>query len=187
MIWATVLALLPAAPAQDAKPRSPIDIENSTLTVRVFKSGLLSAFGHEHEIRAPIEQGFFSLDPPSAELTVDARKLRVLDPGVSEHDRSEIQNTMLGPKVLDSDAFPEIQFQSSSAIRQTGNKWLVSGNLTLHGQTRPVQLVLEAKDGHYRGQSVLKQTDFAITPVVVAGGAVRVKNEIRVEFDVVGK
>jgi hypothetical protein len=38
----------------------PIDAEHSVITVRVFKSGLLSAFADNHEIRAPISSG--SLD-----------------------------------------------------------------------------------------------------------------------------
>ena len=74
----TSLSLLAADPA----PRS-IDTEKSTLTVRVFKTGLFSAFGHEHEIKAPISQGSFQEDKPQVEPTVDARKLRVMDKDVS--------------------------------------------------------------------------------------------------------
>jgi len=36
---------------------SPMDTGHSTLKVRVFKSGLFSAFAHDHEIEAPITQG----------------------------------------------------------------------------------------------------------------------------------
>jgi len=36
----------------------------------------------------------------------------------------------------------------------------------------------------YRGSATLKQTDFGITPVTVAGGTVKVKNEVKVEFDI---
>src|SRR5436190_1038970 len=34
-----------------AQPR-PIDVQTSTLIVRVYKAGILSAFGHDHEIGA---------------------------------------------------------------------------------------------------------------------------------------
>ena len=60
------------------------DTGHSTLKVRVFKSGLFSAFAHDHEIEAPITQGSVNLSTkPSVELRVDARKLRVLDPKYS--------------------------------------------------------------------------------------------------------
>ena len=86
--------LLPA----DANSQKAIDTERSVLTVRVYKAGLLSAFGHEHEIRAPIREGAFDEDNNTVEFVVDARTLRVLDSDVSDKDRAEIQSTMLGPR-----------------------------------------------------------------------------------------
>jgi len=118
---------------------------------------------------------------------VDARQLRVLDKDVSAKDRAEIQETMLGPKVLDSEKFPEILFRSSHVERLGDGKWVVEGSLTLHGQTRLIRVQVEGQGGHYRGWAQLKQKDFGMTPVVVAGGTVKVKDEVRVEFDVRGK
>ena len=43
---------------------------------------------------------------------------------------------------------------------------------------------VKEKSGHYTGHATLKQTDFGIEPVKVAGGAVRVKDEVQVEFDI---
>src|ERR687888_616416 len=78
-----------------------IDTQQSVMTVHVYKSGVFSAFGHNHEIAAPIAEGSFDEEKPAVELRVDARQLRVLDKDVSAKDRAEIQETMLGPKVLD--------------------------------------------------------------------------------------
>jgi polyisoprenoid-binding protein YceI len=172
--------------AEAAAPKT-VDIDRSVMTVRVFKAGLFSAFGHEHEISAPIQQGSFTEGDPSAELTVDARKLRVMDKDVSDKDRAEIQQTMLGPKVLDSEKYTEIHFRSTQVDRLGEGKWIVHGDLTMHGQTRPVKAELEGQNGHYRGRAVLKQKDFDITPVVVGGGVVKVRNEVRVEFEILGK
>ena len=169
-----------------ATPRT-VDTAKSTLTVRVYKSGLFSAFGHEHEISAPIQQGTFSEDSPSVELTVDARQLRVMDKDVSDKDRAEVQETMLGPKVLDSQRYSEIRFRSIEIGRLGDGKWVVHGDLTLHGQTRPVKVEVEGQTGHYRGWAELRQKDFGITPVTAGGGTVKVKNEVRVEFEIVGK
>jgi polyisoprenoid-binding protein YceI len=167
-------------------PKS-IATDHSTLTVHVFKSGLFSAFGHEHEISAPIQQGSFTEQNPSVELRVDARKLVVMDKDVSDKDRAEIQQTMLGPKVLDSERFPEIRFRSTAVTPAAEGKWTVQGDLTIHGETRPVKFEVALQNTHYRGTAEIRQKDFGITPVTVGGGAVKVKNELRVEFDVVGQ
>src|SRR5437016_13826976 len=91
-----------------------VDTERSTVTVRVYKTGLFSAFAHDHEIRAPIQKGFIDGAKKSVEFAVDARTLRVLDPKISDSDRAEIQGTMLGPSVLDSEKFTEIRFGSTA-------------------------------------------------------------------------
>src|SRR3984893_13432730 len=171
--------------ATDAAPPRAIDTQKSMMTVRVFKSGLFSAFGHEHEISALIRQGRFDEAEPSVELTVDAGNMRVMDKDVTEKDRAEIQKTMLGPKVLDTGRFPEIRFRSTAVERTGENRWTVRGDLTLHGQTHPVKLELKGQSAHYQGTAELKQRDFGITPVRVGGG--KVKDEGRVEFQIVGK
>ena len=58
------------------------------------------------------------------------------------------------------------------------------GTLELHGQSRPVSLKVTCASESYRGSARLKQTDFGIKPVTVAGGTVRVKDEVRVEFEI---
>src|SRR5712692_7375491 len=162
-----------------------IDVAHSMLKIRVYKSGFFSAFAHNHEIEAPIAQGRVELPTsPSVTLLVDARKLRVLDPELAVGKRAEVQKTMEGPQVLDSSRFPEISFQSTAIKKMGADHWTVRGNLTLHGQTRPVVVDVALSDGHYRGSATLKQRDFGITPVSIAGGAVKVKDQVKIEFDI---
>ncbi len=154
------------------------------MTIRVYKAGALSAFGHNHEITASIASGTVDTAARKTELHVQASALRVRDRDASEKDRGEIQSTMLGPQVLDSQRYPEIVFRSTSVEPAGAGAWQVHGSLTLHGQTRPVTVAVSEKDGRYAGSALLKQTDFGITPVRVAGGTIKVKDEIRIEFDV---
>jgi YceI-like domain len=56
--------------------------------------------------------------------------------------------------------------------------------LTLHGQTRPITVEIRESSGHYVGASRFKQTEFGMKPVKVAGGTIKVKDEVRVEFDI---
>jgi polyisoprenoid-binding protein YceI len=171
----------------DASAQKVIDTERSVLTVRVYKAGMFSAFGHEHAIRAPIQNGAFDEDKGTVDFVVDARALRVLDSDVSDKDRAEIQSTMLGSKVLDSSQFHNIRFHATEVHRSSERKWTVQGELTLHGQSHPVKVDVERQDGRYRGSARLRQSEFGITPVTAAGGTVKVKDEVRVEFEIVGR
>ena len=184
----TLLALLSVLLlGVDTSAQKVIDTQHSVLRVRVYKAGMFSAFGHEHAIRAPIQNGTFDEDNGTVDFVVDARALRVLDSDVSDKDRAEIQSTMLGSKVLDSSQFHEIRFHSTEVHRGGESKWTVQGELTLHGQSHPVKVDVERQDGRYRGSARLRQTEFGITPVTAAGGTVKVKDEIRVEFEMVGR
>lgn len=174
------------ASGQQGGPR-PIDTDKSVLTVRVYKTGLFSAFAHDHEIHAPIQQGSFDEDKRTVELSVDARKMQVLDPGTSASDRVQVQANMQGPKVLDAEKFPEIKFHSTRVEAIGAGKWTVNGDLTLHGQTHPVKVSVEGDQDHYRGSATLRQTEFGITPIKIAGGSVKVKDEVRLEFEIFGK
>src|SRR4051812_23324735 len=122
-----------------AQPRA-IDAVKSTITVRVYKAGVFSAFGHNHEIAAPIADGKVDATARQVELRVDTRTLKVLDPGVSEKDLAETQRVMLSSEVLNAEAHPSIAFRSTSAEPAGAGAWKVHGNLTVHGQSRPVDV-----------------------------------------------
>jgi hypothetical protein len=162
----------------------PIDAAHSVITVHVFKSGLFSAFADNHEIRAPISGGLLDETGRRVELVIDARKLMALDPSLTPEKRREVQQRMLGPEVLDSDRFHEIRFEASKVEQTSRDHFLVSGSLSLHGRKRPISLHILHSNGRYHGDAILKQLDFGITPVSVAGGTVKVKNELKIEFDI---
>ncbi|HXA79552.1 MAG TPA: YceI family protein [Candidatus Acidoferrales bacterium] len=165
-----------------AQPRN-IDTQKSTLTIHVGKTGIFSGLGHEHEVSAPIHSGIADTGShPAVEINVNARELRVIDKDASEKDRAEVQETMLGPDVLDSEHQQEIAFKSTGAEITGPGRWTLDGNLTLRGQTRPVKLHVALTAGHYTGETTIKLTDFGIKPPGVAG--VRAKDEVKIDFDV---
>ncbi|MBI4460104.1 MAG: YceI family protein [Acidobacteria bacterium] len=166
--------------------RRTIDGQHSVITVRVYKSGLFSIFAHDHEITTSIARGEIEDgDHPSVEFWVDAGKLRVIDSELSAKDRAEVQRTMEGPKVLDVSRFPEIHFRSTTIQKMDADHWIIRGDLDLHGKTHPVAVEVTQKDGHFVGSAALKQTDFGISPVRIAGGTVRVKDQVKAEFEIV--
>lgn len=182
--FGTYVVLLTICAAFAHAEQHAIDTAKSTMTVRVSKAGVLSAFGHDHEISAPIAGGSADTSAHKVELRVNASALRVQDPGISAKDRDEIQKTMLGPEVLDAERHSEIVFRSTGVETAFEGGWTVRGTLTLHGESKPVAIEVREKGGHYVGASRFKQSDFGIKPVKVAGGTVKVKDEIRIEFDI---
>ena len=123
-----------------------IDTQKSTLTIHVGKTGVFSGLGHEHEVRAPIHSGTADTGSrPAVEMHVDSRALRVIGKDESEKDRAEVQKTMLGPEVLDSEHHQEIVFKSTSSESAGQGRWMLRGNLTLRGQTRPIMVHVTLK------------------------------------------
>jgi len=101
-----------------------------------------------------------------------------------EKDQAAVQSTMQ-KNVLESARFPEIRFESTSVERIGDGKWKVTGNLTLHGASGTVTVDVHNESGAYVGEAKIRQTQFGIQPVSVAGGTVKVKDELRINFAIV--
>ncbi len=182
---AFVLALLSARTSLAVAQQRAIDSESSTITVRVAKTGIFSAFAHDHLISAGGLQGIADIgENPSVSFQFKSGQLKVMDPGASAQDRAEVQRTMEGEKVLDVDHYSEISFKSSSVTKQASDRWLIKGSLTFHGTTREISFEVEENGGRYHGKTALRLKDFQIEPIRLAGGTVGVKNEVGIEFDV---
>jgi hypothetical protein len=181
LVFCVALGSLSLVPWAHGQKRA-IDVERSVLKVRVYKAGLFAAFGHEHEIAAPIAAGNVDdSEHASVEFRVEAAKLKVVDPEASAVDRATVQKTM-ETEVLDIAHFPEIRFQSSKVEATGASRWEVQGRLTLHGQTHPLLVKVAQFPGEYRGEATIRQSDFGIMPIRVGGGAVKVKDEVKIEF-----
>ncbi len=176
--------------------RYRIDASRSRFIVQATASGLFSAFGHNPTIAI---RGFGgdarcvpgTLEAASLLLLVQADSLAVTDK-VSDKDRREIER-MMREDVLEIAHYPEIVFMSASvsANRMTQNEYRVriDGNLSLHGVTRPcpidAQVTVNGDSLHARGEFSLRQTDYRIAPVSIAGGTLKVKDELKFSFDIV--
>jgi len=162
-----------------------IDLDRSHLTINVYKSCVFSAFADNHTIRAPLQEGTLSATGAlSVTIRVRARDLQVLDPGLSPAKRQEVQTRMLGSEVLDVETYPDITFASTAVAPAGADRWTVTGTLTLHGRSRALTLDAGRAGGIYRGSVRLKQRDFGIAPISIAGGTVKVKDEVLIEFEI---
>ena len=161
-----------------------IDSAGSKLLVHAFKSGLFSGFADNHEVEASIADGTIDEDAPRVNFVIDSRRMKVLDPQLPPDKRQQVQERMLGPDVLDSARFPKITFESTKVERVGQGELLVGGRLSLHGVTRSIFLNVRNEGGRYVGSCNLKQRDFGIMPISIAGGTVKVKDELKIDFDI---
>jgi polyisoprenoid-binding protein YceI len=169
--------------------------KRSKFSARAFATGLLSAFGHSPTIAIPDFVGEALLNPGAIEesslrFVVQAAALAVTD-DVSDADRAEM-NRRMHEEVLQSDGYPEIVYECSKiSASKTGDGqyWVaLNGELSLHGVTRsqPVsaRVTLSADTLHAAGEFSVLQSDYEIKPVSAAGGTVKLKDELKLTFDI---
>jgi polyisoprenoid-binding protein YceI len=183
---------------QMERVRYLIEPKISRLSVKVSAAGLLSALGHNPTIAARGVTGELDFAPADVgesalRFRVSTRTLSVQD-DVNDQDRREIKRVMQD-EVLESSRFPTIDFESTrvSATAAGDGRYVIdlSGRLTLHGVQRnvsiPAQIALTGGLLRAFGEFSLKQTDFGITLVSVAGGTLKVKDEVKFAFDMVAR
>ncbi len=163
-------------------------------TIELGKAGLLKAFGDDHQIRVTDYRCDVLLDEQdlansSVRIAIPTASLKVIDPKLAAEKRAEVQRRMEGPDVLDIARFPEIIFVSR-AVKPTGNgRFRVEGDLKIRDITRPmvleVSLAPEADIHRARGEARIRQSSFGIRPVTAAGGTIKVKDEMKIVFDLV--
>jgi polyisoprenoid-binding protein YceI len=181
--WFTLILWMMMPLAAIAQEQA-IDTARSKLTVRAFKSGLFSGFADNHEVEAPIKEGSIDEAAGRVKFVVETQRMKVLDPQMKPARRQEVQERMLGPEVLDSGRFPEITFESSSAEHPSKEAFTVHGQLSLRGVAQPIVVNVRSENGSYKGTCTLKQRDFGIAPISIAGGTVKVKDELKIEFEI---
>ena len=129
-------------------------------------------------------------DPASAkiEATIDASSVDTRVEGRDEH--------LKGPNFLDVAKYPTITFKSTKVDAAGPNKWKVTGDLTLHGVTKPVVLDVEAAGPPIHdpmgntpagasAATTIKRSDFGITwNKALDTGGVMVGDEVAIAIDI---
>lgn len=176
-----------------------IDATGSKFIVRAFATGMLSAFGHNPTIAIPdfageVQWSSGSLEDASLRIVIQAASLTVTD-DISEKDRQEMERRMKD-EVLETDGFEQIVYECprpSSVQKISEGQYAVNlnGELALHGVTRaqPVFARITVSDDTLRaaGDLSVRLSDYEIRPVSAAGGTVRLKDELKLAFDLIAR
>jgi polyisoprenoid-binding protein YceI len=176
-----------------------LDAGQSTVVAQAFATGLLAGFGHSPKIAVRTFSGETRFVPDTfADASVRAvaqlQSLEVLDE-MKEKDRRELERTMFD-EVLEVHTYSEAVFESTSItptrVAEGRYRVRVVGDLTLHGTTRHgiwilAQVTVHGDELHAKGDFKIKQIDYGIKRVSIAAGALKLKDEVDVTFDIVGR
>ncbi len=180
-----------------------VDAAHSEVRFLVYKTGPLAALGHDHVIlardftgeaylAADFAASTFSLSLPVKSFLVDdpaARAVEGPDFAVQPSPQAVAGtlSNMLGAQELDAEHYPEVRIQS---LRLVGPDWGpdMTVRITLHGTARditlPVAITRQGDELTASGAFDLKQSDFGIKPLSVAGGGLQVADTLRVRFHI---
>lgn len=166
ILSALALSAALLSPALWAAEKYSIDIEGAHAFVqfRIKHLGYSWLYGRFNEFRGDFT---YDEDDPNASQVKVVIKTASLDSNHAERDKH-----LRGKDFLHVDKYPEATFESTS-YKETGlNKAMLTGDLTLHGVTRPVTIdvrkIGSGPDpwGGYRrgfeGTTTIKLADFGI-------------------------
>jgi len=183
---------------QNGTVRYAIDSRASQFTVQAFASGLISAVAHSPKIAIRDWTGDVDFVPETVRdaklrVVVKAASLEVLDE-LRDSDRRQLHRVM-NDEVLETKRSPEVMFESSNIavdkLKETLHRVNVTGQLALHGvnnsHTFFAQVAFGVDSFRAYGEFTLLQSDYGIAVASIAGGTLKLQDELKFTFYVVGR
>lgn len=166
------------------------------MLVKTGREGLAARAGHDLTIEITRWRALVTVPGPEAgglaaaslAAELDLSSLEVLEgtggaKPLTDKDRQDIAAT--ASKVLGAPALAAFTSARVVPAPTTTPSGAVDGTLTLNGTAQPFRLqVASPAPGLFRGSAALRQTDFGITPYSGFLGALKLKDEIVIEFEV---
>jgi polyisoprenoid-binding protein YceI len=123
----------------------------------------------------------------SATLSVDARSIEIVEAvggvkSLSDKDRRDIGKN-IDEKVLQTSKFPELRFESTSVSGAEPN-YNAAGNMTIVGNTRPVNVAINVNGSDVTATTKISQKDFGIKPFSAMMGAIKLRDDVDFELHV---
>jgi polyisoprenoid-binding protein YceI len=168
------------------------DEKTAECQVLTFKDGLLSKMAHDLDIAVTRFKVAFDPGAASIKAEFDPRSLRVRhavkdgvpDPkALSDADKEKIAS-QIESEVLEASRYERITFVSQRVERRHDGTYSITGDLQLHGQTRPIAAETRLENGKQVAEVELNQVDFGIVPFKAMMGTLKVKPELRVRLTV---
>ena len=138
--------------------------------------------------------GSFSGTITTAEDPAQSSVEAVIEVASVDTSNEQRDNHLRSADFLDAEKYPEITFRSTG-VRQDGNYWVVDGDLTVHGVTRAVPLLLELNGmsldpygntrAGFSATTEINRRDFGVTiNMPMDGGGAVVSDRINISLEV---
>ena len=155
-LLAGVLSL--AAPLAFAQTSTWVpDKAHSGVDFSILHLSLSKVRGHFGNIGGSIVMNDADISKSTVNVTIDVTSI---DTGVSQRD-----SDLKGPNFFDAAQFPTATFVSTS-VAKSGGGLTITGNLTLHGVTKPVTLNVEGPTGPVQGMDKKQHQGFSGTTTI---------------------
>jgi polyisoprenoid-binding protein YceI len=165
--------------------------ESGQLLVHTTRTGLGAKAGHDLSIEVTRWHARATVDPATpanssvtVEVDADSFEVREGTGGVkplTDADRAEIKKTL--GKILNTAQHSTITFRSRRVDGSAGS-FTCDGELTIMGVTRPVLVEGRVADGRVVGGASVVQSRWGIRPYSAFFGALKLSDEVKVDFDV---
>ncbi len=153
-----VMALALAAPLSIAQTSTwTPDKAHSEVDFSILHMSLSNVRGHFGNIGGTIVTNDSDITKSTVNVTID---VSTVDTGVGPRD-----SDLKGASLFDVAQFPTATFVSTS-VAKSGNGLTVSGNLTLHGVTKPVVLEAQGPTGPVTGMDKKPHAGFSATTTI---------------------
>lgn len=133
------------------------DKAHSGVDFSVLHISLSQVRGHFGNIEGTIVLDESDITKSTVKVTID---VTTVDTGVAGRD-----GDLKSPNFFDVAQFPSATFVSTTVVKK-GNGLTVSGNLTLHGVTKPVVLQVEGPTGPVPGMDKKSHSGFSATTTI---------------------
>lgn len=165
---------------------------NGQLLLKTTRTGLGAKAGHDLTIEVTRWNAGVVIDTAnpagsSVRLEADANSFEVRQgtggvKPLTDGDRADIKKT-IREKVLHTDRHPAITF-SSTKVGGTQESFTLEGDLAISGASQPATVRGGIADGRARGSATVVQTRWGIKPYTAFLGALKLADEVTVEFDI---
>ena len=170
----------PVVPGMPEKTDAPVgvyklDPAHTTLNFKLSHLGFSGFTSRFTKVDATLNFDPARPEAMSVEATIDPRSLDLIAPPKGFHD------TLTGKGFLDAAAFPAITFKSTKVEKTGPNTANVTGDLTLHGVSKPIVMAVTFNGGYppnpYDGARIgfsattdFKRSDFGVGAGLPAPG-----------------
>jgi polyisoprenoid-binding protein YceI len=186
------------ARTQGAETTYKVDNRASQFTVQAFAAGLISAVAHSPRIAIRDWAGMVQMNSGRLagsflKVRVNPASLEVLDE-LPERDRRELHRVM-NQEVLETPLYPEVLYESTEInaekLKDDVYRIQVKGALALHGVSNDHGFVAQVAFGtdtaRVHGDFTLRQSDYNIRIASIAGGTLKLQDQLKFSFYVVAR